>query len=312
MTENGPIFIAGADRSGKTYMRMMLEAHPNIAFSKRTNLWTRYYEQFGSLAQAGNLERCLKALLQNKHVQTLQPDLPQLLQQFRAGEPTYGRLFSLLHEQYLSQLGKARWGDQTEFVEAIADAIFAAYPNACFIHMIRDPRDRYEAAVSRKPEERGKVGYATAQWRYSAALARRNQPKYANQYHIVRYETMVHQPEQTMRTVCDFLDEIYTPALVALTHVPRFQTENGRSSTSPSPLSPGYIGRFRKGLAADEIAFIQQYAGREMRHFGYTLEPIHVSPTVKLQLSLDGWFPNVVRMTSWRALLSLHAALARS
>lgn len=301
--DSNPIFIGGLDRSGKTYMRLMLGSHPNLVFSKRTDLWTRFYNQFGDLSQANHFERCLSAMLNHKHVQSLRLDVERLRAEFMQGSKSYARLFALVHEQYAKAQGKRRWGDQTEGVERYAPPIFAAYPQARMIQMVRDPRDRFEAAVARRPRTRHQVGLFTAQWLQSAALAIKNEQRYPQQYKVVRYEAMVAQPEETLHDVCRFLGESYTPALVLMEDVPRFrQYQATQFQAAQCPLSTAYIGHYRHRLASFEIAFIQQYAGESMERLGYKLEPIQLAAADKARFYPTHWVPNRMQMVGWRAL----------
>ena len=105
-------------------------------------MWPRYYGRYGDLGRPEQLERCLADMLKSKHIRALEPDPARIRQEFRQGEPTYGRLFALFQEHFAERQGKARWGDQLGFVERYVDPIFAAYPEARLIHMIRDQRER--------------------------------------------------------------------------------------------------------------------------------------------------------------------------
>jgi hypothetical protein len=297
---NGPVFIGGVERSGKTYMRMAISAHPNMFVQQRTGMWPFFYNRYGDLSQRENFERCLAAMLRSKHVHMLQPDPDRIQREFYQGPPTYDRLFALFHEHNAERLGKPRWGDQTELVERFADVIFTAYPSARMIHMIRDPRDRYEAILHRRPHSKGKAGKAASRWLYSVKLAERNLERYPDRYKIVRYEALVSQPEATLREVCDFLGEEFVPAMLTLENVPRFQHrltgESGRS-----PLSMEFIGRFRDGTSRREIAFIQTYTGRKMCAFGYKIEPVNLSAGEWLALYLFDWPLNLARILAWRS-----------
>lgn len=279
-------------------MRFMLSSHPNIVMSRRTSMWTTYYNRFGDLSRGDNLDRCLEAMLQRKHVASLRPDLDRIRRDFWQGAPTYARLFALLHEQYAEQEGKPRWGDQTELVESRADLVLAAYPGSRMIHMIRDPRDRYEAALARRPQGRGKVGGATAMWLYSVGLAKRNQASYPDRYMTVRYETMVTQPEETLREVCALLGEEFSPGMLTMEGIPRFQ----RAGVGPgqSPISTAFIGRHRQRISGRELAFMQAFAGRDMLACGYDLEDIRLSLGDRLVLYSIDWPANLARMVVWR------------
>jgi hypothetical protein len=134
---NSPIFIGGLDRSGKTYMRMMLSRHPKLFFSSRTNLWTHYYNRYGDLKRESNLQLCLADFAKSKHIRSLNLDFVRLKLDLGTGPVSYGRLFALIHEHHAEAIGKARWGDQTEFIERQTDKIFLAYPDAKYSHAAR-------------------------------------------------------------------------------------------------------------------------------------------------------------------------------
>ena len=50
----GPIFIGGLERSGTSLLYALLASHPNIAMTRRTNLWPFFYQQYGNLANPEN------------------------------------------------------------------------------------------------------------------------------------------------------------------------------------------------------------------------------------------------------------------
>ena len=302
----GPIFIGGPDRCGKTTLRAFLVSHPNIAIPDvGSNYWSYFYGQYGDLSRHDNLERCLAAMLRYKHVRFLKPDPERIRREFWRGEPTYARLFALFHEHYAEREGKPRWGDQTGLVERYADVILAAYPTAKMIHMLRDPRDRYEASLALWPDGKGRVGGATARWLYSVGLAKRNLEAYPGRYKVVRYEAMVCRPEETVRDVCAFLDEEYAPAMLTMEGAPRFRDKIGRGSgngAGQGVVSTDFVGRYRQAIPRREIAFMQAYAGREMVAYGYELDSIRFPVGERLAFYFVDWPANLVRMLTWQAV----------
>jgi hypothetical protein len=296
---NGPIFIGGLERSGKTYMRMMLSEHPRLFFSCRTNLWTFYYNRYGNLNQADNLQRCLTDLMKSKHIRNLNPDLARIKRDIGSVPASYGRLFSMLHEHHAEAIGKARWGDQTEFIEHCADEIFSAYPDAKIIHMLRDPRDRYEA-MRHKPHRRGGLGVATARWRTSAILAQRNQRVYAERYKVVLYETMAADPKTTLQETCEFLGEGFSPDMLQIRGESRFTgQESDGTDKSNGPLTTQYIGHYHNGLCAREVTYIQKQTGNLMHAFGYPLDAIHLSWKESLRFHLFDEIVNSLHRLGW-------------
>lgn len=304
--ERGPVFIGGLSRSGKTLMAASLSSHPNIAISvKGSNVWTCFYRRHGDLSRRDDFERCLARMLRYRNLLALNPNPERIREEFWQGEPTYARLFAIIHTHYAERLGKPRWGDQSRLLEYHADRVFAAYPVARMVHMIRDPRDRYAAAIARPGYARGKVGVGTAEWLCSVGLARRNSKRYPNQYKIVRYETLVFQPEVTMRDVCVFLNEDYAHHMLVMEGAPSFRRVGGNRSDGRDGrgnVSTAFVGRYRQVMSKREIAFMQAYAKRDMAAYDYELDPTPLSLNERLLLYAVDHPANLARMVGKRVL----------
>lgn len=299
--EHGPIFIGGPDRCGKTLLRALLVSHPDIAIPQiGSNYWTFFYGQYGNLRSPENLERCLAAMLRYTHVQLLNPDVEAIRAEFWRGEPSYGRLFMLFNQQYAERQGKQRWGDQSGFIERYAEQIFCAYPDAKMIHMLRDPRDRYQASLLHAPNGKGRVGAAAARWLYSVHLARRNSKRFPHRYKVVHYETLVRQPAETLGEICEFLGTEYSPELLTMNGAPGFQEESRQGNQrGDSLISTEFIGRYRGTIAPAEIAFMQSVIGREMLHHDYPLESISLTARERMKYVMVCWPSNFGRMVAW-------------
>jgi hypothetical protein len=271
-------------------------------------MWTYFYGQYGDLSKGNNFERCLDDLMHYKHVAFLKPDPERIRREFWGGPPTYDRLFALFLAHFAEGEGKPRWGVQTGLIERYADQIMAAYPGAQMIHMVRDPRDRYEASLARWPKGKLRAGGAVARWEYSVGLARRNQKRYPGRYLTVRYETMVIEPEQTLHLICDFLGEIYTPDMLTMEGTPKFRAKISQDrdlKPGQTAVTPDYIGRYRQGVPKEDIAFIQSRAGREMLAYEYALDTIQFSPSERFHYALIDWPVNLVKMLAWRTIESV-------
>jgi hypothetical protein len=313
--ERGPIYIAGLERSGTSLIYALLASHPNIAMFRRTYMWTYFYDRYGDLAQPENFERCLAAMMRYKRLLVLKPDPERIRREFRQGEPTYARLFALLGEHYAERAGKPRWGDKSLNTERYADPIFAAYPSARILHMIRDPRDRYASALARWKISRGGAGAATAMWLWSVGMAQRNQVRHPDRYQVIRYETLAARPEETLRQICAFIGEEYDPAMLTLEGAETFRDKGGNSSygsRAQGVISTSSIGRFRKVLAKHEIAFMQTYAGAEMLAYGYDPDPVRLRPGERAFYAVGSWPLNMARMIAWRARESIQNRVGRN
>jgi hypothetical protein len=281
MTDRGPLFLAGIDRSGIGLLGEVLEAHPDIAVTRRVNFWSFYNDRYGDLSDEANLDRCLADMMSYTRISRLQPQWPLLRRDFLAGERTYARLFALLQEQNMRRLGKSRWADKSLNAEGSARAILEAFPNGKMIHVLRDPRDRYASQLTHRGSRRGKVGGGTALWLWSARLAENNARDFAGRYKVVQYEHMVRHPEAFLRELCLFMDQEYSPQMLTMEPAGDGEAAGAGADRAQRHFWTTSIGRYGSTLSERDVAFIQLYTAREMGRYGYQPDIIQMSPAGK-------------------------------
>jgi hypothetical protein len=300
-----PVFIAGPDRSGTTLMFAILASHPDLCMVRRTNVWRYFDGRYGSLGRPENFERCLSDMVRYRRMRHLAPDADRIRREFSAGSRTYGRLFALFYEHHAERSMQPRWGDKSLHTEHYADRIFAEFPYATVVHMMRDPRDRYASVRRRNGGDLSRVGAATARWLESARAARRNLRRHPGRYLVVRYEDLVSEPEPTVRRVCDFIGAPFTAEMLSLNGLPELRDSGGNSSfgdMTPGSISTNAIGRFRDALRPDECAFIELVARRDMQAFGYASTGVAMTPRAQVAFFLVHLPFQGARMLAWLAL----------
>jgi hypothetical protein len=226
-------------------------------------------------------------MLSQKAIQEMNPDLQQIRRDFAHGPQTYERLFELFYRQNLERTGKRRWGDQLGLVERFADVIFSAFSDAKMIHMIRDPRDRSAQGADKKHGTRGKSGWLTARWKFSAYLAQHNSRRYQGKYLVVRYEDLMQDTEKALRRICDFLNEDYLPAMLA---VPLHDQNEEKQAKNP---------RNNATALKTQVAFTQLFAGRDLRDFGYNIQPVALSAGERVKFSVIDLPANLAGLIAW-------------
>ena len=304
----GPIFIGGLSFSGKTTLRLMLSSHPLIVLSRRTYMWQRYYGRYGDLSRPENLERCLEAMLAHKSIQALAPDPERIRREFWRGPATYARLFALIHCHFAASIGKRRWGAQIGLIEEYADIIFADYPAARMIHMIRDPRTRQGSASAKSRQRAGKIGWETARWLHSARLAKRNETRYPGRYLVLGHEALLADKEGQLRDICDFLGERFYPEMVTMESAVRF----GDSKAVPDHAAAQHAVAENsapppQAIQSRDQVFTQVYAGRDIAAFGYDLRPVRLSWKDQLLFNVIDRPANLASMIAWRTLQSMRS-----
>jgi Sulfotransferase family len=304
----GPIFVAGPDRTGTTLIYALLASHSRISMVRRTNMWRYFDQRYGDLSVPDNFERCLRDMLRFKRLRHLRPNGPRIRNEFRQGEPSYGRLFALFHEHNAERVGRSRWGDKSLHTEHHADRVFAEYPSARIIHMTRDPRDRYASVRKRHDRDRPRLGGAMGRWLLSMRRARRNLSRHPDGYMILRYEDLVQDPAGTMARVCDFIGERFEPEMMNMAGAAEYREHGGNSSfgdVGSEAISTVGVGRFRAVLSASEIAFIQMLARTEMDALGYRRDPVELHDGERIRFYVGLMPVQLGRLVGWMTLATV-------
>lgn len=307
---DGPLFVAGLERSGTSLMYALLASHPNISMTRRTNFWRYFVDQYGDLDNDGNLDACLASMRVYKRLVVLDLDFEELRREFVVGPRTYGRLYQLLEEQVAKRGGKQRWGDKSLNVERYTERILSEFPQARILHMIRDPRDRLASVLTRWKVRRGDVGAGTAAWLWSVRLAMRHAEAHPANYMVVRYEWLARAPEAAMREVCAFVGEPYSEEMLTMAGSGRFREIGSNSSygaRATGVIATDSIGKYKEVLGPRQIAFMQDVAASELAEQGYELEPVLMSAGERLRFATTDRLYYRAVMAAWRVQAAVGA-----
>jgi Sulfotransferase family len=206
-------FIVGVPRSGTTLLRLMLDAHADLAIPPETHFLPKLIrlceEREGDDARSAALE------LITTHRRWpdfgLDPDeLRARLQESEQLRP--GDAARAFYEAYAAKHRKPRWGEKTPQYLKTLKRIAGALPEAHFVHIIRDGRD---VALSLLEVSWGPntIEDAAVHWTTQIRRARRKSRSVPH-YTEMRYEGLVADPEPIVRRLCEFCDLRFDPRML--------------------------------------------------------------------------------------------------
>jgi hypothetical protein len=204
--------------------------------------------------------------------------------------------------QYKHVAFKPRWGVQTGLIERYADQIIKAFPGAKFLHMLRDPRDRYAGSLQLWPDGKLRAGGAGARWGYTTHLAQRNMEKYPDAYMLVRFEDLILETKKTLKEICEFLGEKYYPEMLSMPGAQEHRDKlikRSKNQIGETPLSDEFIGIYKKVVPMLETMFIQMVIGKKMQTYGYDLEKVQLNLKEQFRYLTSTLPSNFVRMGFW-------------
>lgn len=203
-------FIVGCERSGTTLIRAMLDSHPNMAVPPESHFWTEFAcarRRVYELASGFELTLFIDALLKEPQFCRWQLRGERLRRRMERAQPqSFASAVREVYAAYAAGHGKSRYADKTPpFVLEIP--MFAnLFPDAKFVHVVRDGRDVALAwqDVQWKLET---VEEVAMYWAMCVSAGRRAGRWLGPlRYLEVRYEDLVEYPERFLRQICEFID----------------------------------------------------------------------------------------------------------
>jgi hypothetical protein len=276
-----PFFIVGAQRSGTTMLRLMLNRHPHLAVPFESGFIPEFdgrQKAYGDLRDMENAAALLRDICKHTKVEK-----GRLVEDPRAvlARPiaTYGDLVRAIFEAYAARRGKTRWGDKTPAYVTELDILWRLFPGCSIIHLVRDGRD---VALSLRDLDWGSrhLPHVANDWRWKTTVAHKVGAILADNYFEVRYEDLVLRTEATLRRICEFLGEPFHDDLL------RFDSDAGSEMPEDSlkwhrnsirPPDAGLVQMWKTRMSRTDRIIFEQVAGAALELFGYEME--HASST---------------------------------
>jgi hypothetical protein len=164
-----------------------------------------------------------------------------------------------------------RWGDKTPLNVNVMDGIRGVFPNACFIHMLRDGVDVVHSWLKHGYYGQDLIA-PSERWQKSVAAARAFSCQYPDQVIEVRYEDLCRQPEDTVQRICEFLDLSYRPQLLHRTsHYDEMEKARSVSHFQKAfeSISTDSIGKGRESLTDEQKRTVSHIIGENLVRLGY-------------------------------------------
>jgi Sulfotransferase family len=264
------VFLVGCPRSGTTWLQIILGSHPGIATVRETHLFDRYLADIYARYE-GEAEKLgkdgLRILLGEARLDQLCRHFADgVLAEIAATKPGC----SVVLEKTASQIWSSRMMQRL-------------YPEAYFLHIVRDPRAVVASMLAYAKEDWANEGdpdvlTAAEAWHSAVTIGHSDLAALGRQHIEIRYEDLVAAPDATLATILQRLglDRMgYNREQFSIEAVKR-------RGTAGSPLDPAWENRenfFRRGTTAGwidelspaQIAVIESICADLMAELGYEI-----------------------------------------
>jgi hypothetical protein len=276
-------FIVGTARSGTTMLQQILDSNPNLIlpieskfiihlkkiYAKENN-WT--HNKINALLDDLYKERHFK-----QYWELNRADLKNKIDEIPKGELSFALICKLIYISYPSIYPKEKInliGDKNPIYAIYIDLLKEIFPDAKFIHIIRDYRPN---ALSNSLAFVGKsIPFFAAQWKLHNQLIEKQKAISPASFYTIQYENIVNEPEKYVKEICEFLEIEYNSAMLD------FYIQTNKSYKDKGiegferfhqgvlkPISATDIDSWKQKISAEQIETIEYIAGDFGEKYGY-------------------------------------------
>jgi Sulfotransferase family len=284
-----PLIILGVGRSGTTLLRVMLDRNSQLAIPYETFFVPQLAHRHG---RRPNLDEFVEDLgrLRTLYDWGIRPE--DVRPRLREGMTT-SEAIAAIFETYAERQGKPRWGDKTPLYMQQLPLLERLFPDALWVHLVRDGRDAALSFLELPEGFSGKtwaqprtVSQFAARWRAEILSARRLGRHAGGRYLELRYEDLVAEPERELRLVCDHGSLPWEADMLDHTRVSDAANMPEHRNLAQPP-TPG-LRDWRNQMSRDDALAFEQVAGDVLRSAGYELldtSAHHPTPHGRLELA---------------------------
>jgi Sulfotransferase family len=282
------LFIVGRGRSGTTMLRAMFDTHSLVAIPPESHFILHLSRRRPRYEREGDFDiGAFVADLAKTGFRKWGLSAANVTSALREATPTsYADAVRTVFSTYAVLNGKQRYGDKTPVNVRSISQLANLFPEAIFVHLIRDGRDVTSSYLS-VPWGPTSVEESAVYWRLAVEAGRRQGSHIsADRYRELRYEELVAAPEVVLRDLCAFAHLAFDPAM--LTYHQRVQEVTHGSRYPGAHASVGLpptrrLRDWRDDLDPSQVALFEALAGRTLERVGYerTVRPIPLAIRVR-------------------------------
>ena len=268
-----PVIVLGVGRSGRTLLRVMLDRNSEIAIPYESFFVTPLAQRHGRRPKLDGFLDDLGRFYQ-LYEWGISPD--DVRPRLREGMTT-GEAIATVFEVYAEREGKPRWGDKTPVYMQHLPLLERLFPDALWVHLVRDGRDAALSFLS-LPDGFSEKTWTlphtaeqfAARWRTEILAARKLGTHVGGRYLELRYEDLVADPERELRRVCEHASLPWEPAMLDYAGASDLASMPEQDRNLAQPPTPG-LRDWRSQMSRGDALAFEEVAGDVLRSGRYEL-----------------------------------------
>lgn len=280
-----PLFVLGCGRSGTTMLRLMLDAHPDLAVPWESHfivaMWkVRRHYRAGSGIDAHRLTKDIAASPMFGQWKVPHEILWRRIDELE--RPGFAEVIDAMFMSYADSRGKRRWGDKTPLYVRSIRLLAGLFPTARFVHVIRDGRDVALSYLS-VPWGPGDIWRVARKWKQDVSTGRRDgRALPASRYLEIRYEDVIRDPRDALERICAVADLPFDERMLEYHRdgSQRLGSPEAHAAYHASASKPPTAGLrdWRTQMSHGDLTAFESVAGGLLEQLGYGRGVADLSP----------------------------------
>jgi hypothetical protein len=273
-----PVFIVGCPRSGTSFLyHLLLSAGGFAEFHTQMNVYDVLEPIFGDLGVPKHKQAAIREWLRSKAFRVSGLDADVIEKKILAECHGASDFLRIIMEEIARQQKVDRWIDSTPTNVPHMLRIHRDFPEAQFVHIIRDPRDVALSLDKRawsRPlpwDKNNSLLAAGLYWEWIVRKGRKQGAMLTPHYLEVRYEDLVQQPREALNAIGTFLHEDLNYERIQQAGIGSVKKPltSFKEDLQEGRFTP--VGRWKDKFPADQLMQFETLVGEYMQELGYAV-----------------------------------------
>jgi hypothetical protein len=284
--EKSLFFLVGPPRSGTKLLRAILNQAQGVAVAPESHIYPKFLQHYEQRDPYSHREEILERIEGTLYMERLKRndyriELDDLVQIGDRIQDVIRRFMCRIAKEIDPNVKFV--GDKTPSYSHHILTLHHFFPEARFVAIVRDPRDR---ALSISSSWGKSSEMAALNWREPVRRILEAKKELGKHLHLIKYEELLEDPELTVKGICEHLGIAYEERMLQEAD----STEKFGSVQRMKGIQKGNAGKYWEGLSQRRIRSIEAIVLDEMRSVDY---PVHFAE--------KRWEPGPLRILFLRA-----------
>ncbi|HEY0744934.1 MAG TPA: sulfotransferase [Chryseosolibacter sp.] len=274
-----PFFIVSSGRSGTTLLRKYLVNHPLVHLPPESDDLLPYNAKYFIKNNNRGWGFLVESIVHNfeidssfKYWNVSLADVTEQLKALPQRSRSYASIIDAIYRAHGRSVGKVNiqvWGDKTPYLIFGLPWLRAIFPEAKYIHLIRDGRAVVESMMAKQDYQ---LKAAAVRWRDAIRLANSHFESISAKSIVqLKYEAFVSEPATTLNSIA---------RLLQINNYEKFLNQTGinlgddilkHHDNLHRETTTDFVEKWRTRLPQKDIEFLNAFLSRELSIYNYAL-----------------------------------------